>query len=73
MQILFTEQFIIEQSEQADPMELVYLSIGHNLYKHEQIKQWPKPLLSLTYGEMDTSMKDVKDLMEITGQIKVVN
>jgi len=73
MQILYTEAFIKEQSKQAEPMEMIFLSIGHNMHKHDLIKQWPKPLLSLAYGEMDSSSKDVRDVMEITGAIKVVN
>ena len=45
------------------------MSLGHNLHKNELVKQWPVG----GYMDMDTTSKEVRDLMEITGQIKVVN
>ena len=74
MQILFTEAMIEEHRTKADPMEFLMTSLGHNVYKQELVKQWVLPLASLAPGEMeDPEMKDIKDLMEIAGQIKVVN
>ena len=74
MQILYTESFVRHSSEQAEPMDFLYTSIGHNVYKQELIKQWPLPLQSLAPGEMENqNLQDIRDIMEITGQIKVVN
>ena len=38
VQILYTEAFIKEQQQQADPMEFIYMSLGHNLHKNELVK-----------------------------------
>ena len=69
IQILYTEAFIKEQREHADPLEFIYLSIGHNMHKNELVKQWPAG----SFFDMDTTSKEPRDLMEITGSIKVVN
>ena len=69
MQILYTEAFIKEQRDQAEKLDFIYTSVGHNLHKNDIIKQWP---LGGTI-DMDTTSKENRDLMEITGQIKVVN
>ena len=50
-------------------MEFIYMSLGHNLHKNELVKQWPVG----GYMDLDTTSKEVRDMMEITGQIKVVN
>ena len=56
-----------------EPMDFLLTSIGHQSYKHELIKQWPLQLLSLAPGEMEDPEQSIPDIMDITGQIKVVN
>lgn len=44
-------------------MEFIYMSLGHNLHKNELVKQWPVG----GYMDLDTTSKEVRDMMEITG------
>ena len=50
-------------------MDFIYTSIGHNFHKNELVKSWPMGGIV----DADTTSKENRDLMEITGQIKVVN
>ena len=64
-QILYTETFIKEQSQSAEALEFINISIGHEAFKNDLIKQWPD---SLGPGQLeDYDILDMRDLMEITG------
>ena len=58
-EILYVQEFIKKQSEEAPPLEFLQLSAGHSEIKHNLQNQWPV---------ISGDLQDDRDLMKLSGK-----
>lgn len=58
-EILYVQEFIKKQSEEAPPLEFLQLSTGHSEIKYNLQKQWPV---------ISGDLQDDRDLMKLSGK-----
>ena len=59
-EILYTQEFIKKQADEADPLDFLQLSAGHSEIKYSLQKQWP--VISGDLGD------DNREFMKLTGK-----